>query len=163
MDYDIVVFWFICLSSLVGLLGAFARLRTAARGWIVVYLCILLILCLGRLWHESVLIYIAAGLWFLLVVLPSVLASVYYRYVLQQKYGIARRLAWIIGFLHPADSWRQHSEIIRALEMAHSGRTDEAIKNLQELQKLESFLGIAATLNLFRLTSRWEDLLRWEA
>jgi hypothetical protein len=49
MDSEIALFWLVCLSCLSGLVVVIARARAAGRGWIVVYLAILLVSVLGWL------------------------------------------------------------------------------------------------------------------
>src|SRR4051812_45792485 len=119
METDVAVFWLLVLTCISGLITVINRLRSAAFGWGVVYVGILLISLIGWLLGKSGLIYAGLTIWVVLVLLPALLSRVYLRHFLQQRYGAAYRIARIIRLLHPADGWIQQPEIIRALETAH--------------------------------------------
>ena len=162
METDIVLFWFVVLSCISGLVVMTTRLRSAALGWVILYLAILLIAVLGWVLETNGLIYAAFGIWLLLVLLPAMLSKLYYRHSLQQQYSTARRIARIISWLHPADGWRQQPEIIRALELAQQGNLTAATDTLRRFQGTKSLIGLAAVTNLYRLTNQWEELLIYE-
>ena len=79
MDYDIVIFWLVCFSCLAGLAVTWMRVRFAAPGWIVLYLAVLLLSVTGWLWEQPAIIYAAAAMWFLLVLLPGLIGRLYNR------------------------------------------------------------------------------------
>ena len=163
MDYDIVLFWLVCLSCLAGLVVMWMRVRFAAPGWAVLYLAILLLSVGGWLGEQPAIIYTAAAIWLLLVLLPGLIGRLYQRRFMQQRYSAARRLARIISWLHPADGWRQLPKILRAIELAQQGDLAAASETLNRFQEVKSMIGLAAVVNLYRITNQWEELLLWHA
>jgi rhomboid family protein len=162
MDYDLFIFWFLCFSCLAGLVAALTRVRSAGSGWVVLFLVILAVAVTGWLLDQGALIYIAAGMWLLFVLLPGLLARVYQRRVLEQRFPAARRLATILSWLHPVDGLRQQPQIIRALELAQRGETAAALATLERFRGVKSLIAQAAILHLYRITSRWEEMILWE-
>ena len=132
MDADILIFWFVFFSSVSGLAVALKRFRHGGTGWVVVFGCILLVAVTGLLGRLSAFVYTAAGMWLLLVLGPGLIARFYHRYILQDRYGAARRLAKIIRWLHPADGWREQPEILDALELAQRGELPAALEIVRQ-------------------------------
>ena len=163
MDYSIVTFWLVVSSCLAGMMATWTRVRLAGRGWLVVYLAILLLSVTGWLLEQAAIIYAAAALWFVLVLLPGWIGSRYNRHFMQQDYVRARRLAEIIRWLHPADGWRDLPKIIHALELAQKGDLKAASETLNRFQEVKSIIGFAAIINLYRITNRWDELLAWHS
>ena len=163
MDYDIVLFWWVCLSCLLLLAVAWTRGRFAARGWVAVYLAILLVAVSGWWWEQPGPIDTAAAILFLFVLLPAWIAKLCQRRFLQQQYPAARRLAQIAAWLHPADGWREQPKIIRALELAKQGDLAAAADALKRFQNVKSVIGLAAVANLYWMANEWEELLAWHA
>jgi len=161
MELDVVVFWFVVLSCLSGLVVALSRIRSVGRGWIVLYLGIVVICVAGWFWNKDVLIFTAAAMWILFVLLPGLIGQIYHRKLLQQRYESAYRLARIIGWLHPVDGWREQAKIVRAHEFAQRGELDSAKELLERVQEGRSAINIAAVAGLYRITNQWEELLAW--
>ena len=162
MDYDIILFWLVCLSCLAGLVMSM-RMRFAAPGWAGLLLAILLLSVSGWWLEQPTMIYLAAALWFVFVLLPGLIGRLYQRRFMQQQYAAARRLARIIRWLHPADGWREQPTILHALELAQQGQFTAAAETLQRFQDVQSMIGMTAVVNLYRITNRWEELLLWQA
>ena len=162
METDIVLFWFVLLTCLAGLVVVIARFRSAALGWAGLYCGIMLMAVIGKVFNLTAFIYGALAVWFLLVLLPSLLARVFYRYLLQQRYAPARRLARLISWLHPGDGWRQQPEVIYALQLAQQGDLTAATEMLGRLREAKSVIGLAAVAHFFRLTGQWEEFLAWQ-
>jgi rhomboid protease GluP len=162
MEYEVIIFWLVCLSCLSGLVVVATHVRSAGWGWLVLYLVILGVAVCGWWWHQNALVYAALALWGLLVVGPGLLSRLYLRRFLQQRYGAAGRVARLISWLHPADGWRQQPQIVRALELAQRGDFAAATETLQRFQGTHSLVGLAALTHLYRLTNQWEELLRWQ-
>ena len=161
MDNDIVIFWFIFFVCVSALFVVARRIRSAAWGWATVYLVILVTDLLGRFWAHG-LIYAAGALWMLLVLIPGLAARFYYQRVLQERYGAAYKFARVIRWLHPADGWNQQPEIVRAVDLAQRGELTAAQATLERFQQVKSVTGLAAMVNLYRITSRWEEFRVWE-
>jgi rhomboid protease GluP len=163
MDYDIVIFWIVCFSCLAGAIVAWRRMRFAARGWIALYLSVLLLAVAGSWLDRPLMIRSAAAIWFVFLVLPGLIGKLYYRRFVQQNYASARRLARIISWLHPADDWTKVPEIIHALELAQQGNIAAATEVLERYQDVKSQIGLMAMVNYYRITNQWEELLPWLA
>ncbi len=142
---------------------ALVRGRSVGPGRMVVYLVILLVAVAGWLSEKNALIYTSAAMWFLLVLLPGLIGRLYHRRFMQQQYSAARKLARIISWLHPVDGWRELPEIMRALELAQQGDLTAASETLKRFRELKSVVGLAAIINLYRITNQWEELLAWTA
>jgi rhomboid protease GluP len=125
------------------------------------YGAILLLALAGKLLEIGALIYGAGAMWLLLVVLPGFLSRFYYRCFFQQRYLAARRVARLISVLHPADGWLEIPQVLRALEVAQKGDVTAATEALRRIQGVKSVIGVAAVMNLYRLTNRWEELVTW--
>jgi rhomboid protease GluP len=156
-----ILFWIVAIPTLSLLYSAVRHERAAARGWIIKSVAILVVLMCAAQFHSTKLIYLAAGLWLLFVLLPNLLAKPYNKYIIEQEFTSARRLARFISFLHPFDGWREQPRIVHALELAQQGHTDDAVKILHEFQRLTSPSAIVAMVNLFRITYQWEEFLAW--
>lgn len=163
METDLVIFWFVCLACLSGLVVLIKRHRSGVRGWISLYGAILLLALAGKFLAKSVFIYGAGVMWLLFIMLPGFLSKLYYRCFLQQRYRLARHVARLIGVFHPADGWLQIPHVLRALEFAQQGDVTAATDALRRMQRVRSVIGLAAVINLCRITNRWEDLLAWQA
>jgi rhomboid protease GluP len=126
-------------------------------------LAILLLAVTGWLLEHAAIIYLAAALWFPLVLLPGLIGKLCDRRFMQQDYAGARRLAQIIRWLHPADGWIEMPTIIHALELAQKGELTAASETLNRFQEVKSIIGLAAIINLYRITNRWDELLAWQS
>ncbi len=162
MDLEVILFWFVLIACLSGLVAVGRRARSAGWGWLIVFLMILLV-DLGGWFGERALIYIAFGLWILLVVVPGLISRTYFQRILQQRYTEASRLARVISWLHPADGWREQPRLIRAVGLAQRGELTEALATLKRFQHLKSAVGMIAVANLYRITQQWEEFRQWES
>lgn len=161
MDSEIVIFWLVCLSCVTGLV--MTRVQSGSRGLVVAYLLILAVCGAGKLLGRSLLIYASGVMWLGFALIPGLLSRVYFRCLLQQRFGAARRLARLIGWLHPVGGWGQLTGVIRAQELAQRGDFASALKLLECYEQDESAAGLSATAQAYRLSARWEDLLVWAA
>lgn len=163
MDYTFVLFWLVSLSCLAGLVVTWINLRFTVPGWMAVYLAVLLLSVAGWLCEYPAIINAAAFLWFLLIMLPGLIARLYNRRLTQQDYGAARRLARIVRWLHPVDDYRELPKVIHALELAQQGDLVTARDMLNRFQNVHSLVGMSAILNLYRITNQWQELLAWQS
>ncbi|HEV2208093.1 MAG TPA: rhomboid family intramembrane serine protease [Verrucomicrobiae bacterium] len=164
MDNDVVLFWFVCFACAWPMVVIRARGQTAvARGWICIYAGILVVCVTGWWLHLHSLIYVAAALWACLVLTPGLLTMAYSKQFFLQQYGAAYRLARLIGWMHPADGWRERPRIVLALDLVQRGELAGGSQILQELQQEKSLNGLAATVQLYRLTCQWDELVAWAA
>ena len=163
MDNDLVIFWCVFFYALVGMVMTLARFGLSMIGWVVLYLAILFIAVFGELEEQKTCIHVAAAMWLIFVLLPGLVGRLYSRRFLQQQYSAAFRLARVLSWLHPADGWRQQPEIVHALDLAQRGELPEAVGILNRFQNVKSLMGMAAMINLYRITNQWEELLAWQA
>lgn len=161
MDPSIVTFWLVVSLCVAGMTATWTRMRFAACGWLAVCLAILLVAVAGWLLEQAALVYVAAALWCLLVLLPGLIGNGFDRRFMRQDYAGARRLARIIRWLHPADGWIELPTMINALELAQKGELTAASETLDRFRGVKSLVGQAAIMNLYRITSRWDELLAW--
>ncbi len=161
MDHGLVTFWFVVATCLLGMAAVWTHTRFAGLGWLVVYSVILLLAVLGRSLEQGAVVYSAAALWALFVLLPGLIGRVYNRRFMQQDYVGARRVAQVIRLLHPADGWIEMPKIIDALELAKRGELTAASETLNRFREVKSTIGQVAIVNLYRITNRWDELLTW--
>src|SRR5262249_33851112 len=79
----------------------------------------------------------------------------------RHRFGTARWIAWWMRVLHPADGWRQLPEMMRALALAQRGEEAAALKIFQRFEGVTTASGLLATVELYRITQRWEGLMEW--
>ena len=139
------------------------RVRFTTPGWMVVYLAILLLSLAGWRWEQPAIINAAAVLWFLLILLPGLITRPFNRFIIQQRYAAARRLARILSWLHPADGCRDLPKIVHALELAQHGDLTAASEMLKRFQEVKTLIGLTAMANLYRITNQWEEFLVWQS
>ena len=163
MDYTTVIFWLVCFSSLSGLAKVLKQIHSVGSGWVVVYLTILLVSTIGLVCQQPTLIYAGAAMFLLLVLAPGLIGRLYQQRVMQQRYSAAARLARMISWLHPVDGWREQPKIIHALELAHRGEFQSASEILRRYEGVKSLVGMAAVINLYRVTNQWEELMLWQS
>ena len=122
---------------------------------------ILIVLMFASQLQSRRLVYYAAALWVVLVLLPNLLIHRYNKYTFDQEYAAARRIARIISILHPFDGWLEQPRITHALELAKQGDIESAKKILNEFRDATSPGRITAIVNFYRITHQWEELLAW--
>jgi rhomboid protease GluP len=163
MDNDLIIFWCLFFYVLVGLTMTLVRVRSGRRGWIALYLVSLCVAVFGQLEKQKACLYVAVAMWLVLILLPGLIVRLYTRQFLQQHYSAAFRSARVLSWLHPADGWRELPEVVHALDLAQRGELAAALEILNRFQNVNSPTGMAAVINLYRLTHQWEELLAWNA
>ena len=161
IEYHIFIFWFVALACGSGLAMLALRPRMAKRGWLLAYVSTLAVAVMGWWRESSLLVYVSALLWMFFILLPAYLSGRYHQRLLQQRYGSARRLAWVIAWLHPADGWREQPRVVEALELGFRGQFTEAKELLNRVQEGTPDTALAAGVHFYRITSQWEELLEW--
>jgi rhomboid protease GluP len=94
----------------------------------------------------------------LLVIIPVQGTKLTSRLVFTQRYGLLRRLTLFLRLLHPVPYWREENQFYKALELAHSGHTDEAITLLDQIKSTGSAMATSADHYRFRLRWDWQGL-----
>jgi len=161
MDPNSVLTWIVAASSGVTLIRLLRLPPSPAyRRWIAVNLLLLGVVGVGLVIFPEYVGYLAVGPWFLFALVPGIASRFIQRWSLQQRYGRARRLSLIVGWLHPVKGWLKHLELLRALELASAGDLPTAQRILEQLRDDET-LGLVAKVHLFRLGGQWEQALQW--
>ncbi len=136
MDTDLVIFWLVVLYCLSGIITAVRRMKQAGmQGWPLLQGVILIIAVAGKELGLASLIYVAAGMWVLLVLVPGLLGARCNQLVVQQRYATARHVARLMSWLHPTAMLRAHSDLVRGLELAHRGDTAGAEQHPRALRQ----------------------------
>jgi rhomboid protease GluP len=156
-----ILLWIAGLSSASGLIGLLRARAWHSRGWIVVYALVLAAVLVGWWWWPEVVGYLAGGLWALLVLLPILGTRWIQREVERQRFGRALLIARLLGWLHPADGWRERPLLLEALKRTQQGDVEGAHRLLLECQASGTPLGRNAQMQLWRLSGRWEDIVSW--
>ena len=162
MDFDTILFWFVMLSCLSALLRTLTNLRLLGWDWVLVYLTVLAVTGAGGWWNSPPAIYAGGILWGVTVLVPALLARFYLRWVLQQRYGPARKLAKLAGWLHPMGGWRRQTTVLRALELAQEGKVEAGLQMLETCQQTKGSLAQMARSHFYRLSQRWEEFIAWQ-
>jgi rhomboid protease GluP len=163
MDDTDIFFWIVLIPTLSTFVTALIRHRSSAQGWIAVSGTILGVLFFAWLRRDNTLVYVALGLWVLLVIVPGTLARTYNARLLQQRYRSAYNFARVISIFHPFDGWREQPKIVRALDLAFQDDVAGAVEILKRFQHVVSPAAHTAMINLYRITNRWEEFLAWAA
>ncbi|ARV58705.1 rhomboid family intramembrane serine protease [Nostocales cyanobacterium HT-58-2] len=161
MDLNHILIWIVCLSCFSTMTSASRISAQNNRGWVIVSGFILIVIAILCYFTPSISGLIGACLWGILVIVPSLGNRKVDRLVAQQDFGYASRVARFISWLHPLDGWREQPEVLRALELGQRGSVAEAVAILNRHQTATTSTGRAATVTLYQMEARWEELLVW--
>jgi rhomboid protease GluP len=64
----------------------------------------------------------------------------------------------VLSVLHPSQAARSQARVLRAMELAHAGRVNEASELFAERSALDTPMGRTARIQLLRLEGQWEEL-----
>jgi rhomboid protease GluP len=162
---ELHLFWVVVAVCALGLARLIAADRSELRGAMVV--CVGILTLAGVSWlvipAHSEAIVVAA--WIVFMVAPALLSRLMVRRIMQERYGSARALAWIVGVLHPFDSTRRLPCVLDALEAARQGETGRAsamLLNLENDPRASASARNIARGHRLRLTRDWEAFLDGE-
>ncbi len=159
MDFNQLLLWFVVCSCVVLLIRAL--LFRQKRGWFVVYSLILASSGIAWLFLPHLAGWFAFSLWLLFLWLPLVGFLKVNQMLDEQKYTSARQLATYLRWLHPADGWLEQPQVLRALELGRDGKIPEAFAHLNRYQGVSTKASRKATVLLYVMDARWEELLVW--
>jgi rhomboid protease GluP len=137
------------------------RSRRTPRGWLVVAGIILAVLAGTYLLIPAVAGLVSGSLWLVLVAVPLIGFAQVNRLTSQENYRLARQVAEIVKWLHPADGFVEFAKMLQGLELAQHGKMEPAIALLNQYQSSKTASGRMATALFYRLTARWDEYIRW--
>lgn len=161
MDLNNLLIWIIGFWCIVLLIWLTRIPFNQLRGWVIVTLFILAVT--GGIFYlnPNVAGLIGGSLWMILILLPLNGMKKASQLISVGRYGEASKLMKRLRWLHPADGWIEQPELLRALEMGQRGNMADAMKILNRYQTNATPIGRNATVLLYRMGSRWEELLLW--
>ncbi|MCA9108517.1 MAG: rhomboid family intramembrane serine protease [Planctomycetaceae bacterium] len=149
------------MSCSLNLLYTMRGLGRPQRGWQGILLGLLVTGGIGLLTIPDLAGYVVGTAWLLLVIFPGLIQRLSSRMIARRRYGLALWCARVSSWLHPLDGWRDHPEVIRALQQLHAGQTEEAKAILEKLGRLDTSVGRMAMMVECQQTGGWEQLLSW--
>lgn len=153
--------WTIYFSCIFFLIRSIGLPFKDTGGWIIINGFILVVTTTMLYLNFPLSTLISGSLWIIFVVIPFIGMRKVNQLLYQERYREGGRLMAILRWLHPADGWLEQPEIIRALELGHSGNMSEAIDILNKYKNQTNSMGRSATGLLYRMAARWEELLQW--
>ena len=96
-----ILFWILSFATLSLLYSSVRHENSAGRGWMIKSVAILIVLMFASQLQSRRLVYYGAALWLVLVLLPNLLIHRYNKYIFDQDFAAARRMARFISILHP--------------------------------------------------------------
>lgn len=161
MDLNQLLLWMTGVSCGLNLMYTLRSPGRPQRGWQRILLGLLVTAGIGLLAVPDIAGYIVGSAWLLFVLLPGLIQRLSTRFITQRNYGLALWCARVSSWLHPFDYWRDHPDIIRALQWLNEGRTDEAKAILLKLGRLDTSVGRMAMMIECQQMGGWEQLLAW--
>lgn len=137
------------------------QFRRLPRGWLVVSLSILVVLAITYVVVPNQAGLISGSLWFVLILLPLLGYAKINQWVLQERYRQARRMAIVVGWLHPADGFVEYPQLLKGLELGKQGKFDQAEKIFSKYQTANTPTGRNTTVMMYRMGARWHELIEW--
>ncbi len=161
LDPNTILLLVVGLNSAAGLLVHALRLRFRFVGWAVAHGLVLAISGLLYLAAPGIAGFVAAAVWFPVVLLPLLLSRWLGRLLVTRRYDLAELVCRIMAILHPADGLRSYPECIRVLGQIHSGDLEGARRRLEAQTDRSGTLARFATIHLLRAEGKWEELATW--
>jgi rhomboid protease GluP len=160
IDLNHILLFIACISPLV-MLGQTLRRGGLFRAWRFASLAVLLVTGGAWLVNADTAGFVGGGAWLALLLVPAIGIRKVSELAVQQRYGLARRWAGPLRFLHPAAALRAQAELLRALELAQAGNFPAALARLAPLRNNHTNVGRQAIAQSFRLRGEWANLVGW--
>jgi len=159
MDLNHLLIWTVaagCGMTLLQLPWQFRFWKSAA---VPVALLLLLGLCVYFVPAYAGLI---SGSLFILLMLVPAWGSAALNSLLQRRwYRAARLVSWLLAVVRPDRDARQLPQVIRAMQLAQSGRRDRAVELLDPIASGDNPLGRMAMVLQTRFSGHWQAFLDW--
>lgn len=158
MDVNTLLLWIAGIGC-IGFGVRTAAMRSAqVRSWVLVCAAILLITASAWVWWPQYAGFVAAVLWFCLVIVPNWGAGWVHRLIARRRFGLAARVANVIWVLHPNRVMRDLPHYVAALQRADRGEDALGATPQQAAQSTSSLQRFAYAQRL-RAQWRWQELL----
>ncbi len=154
MSIEIVILQIVAISCIAILLRSKKN-----QGWSLVAASILVIMAIGWRLNAQWTVGLVAMLWTIGIGLPIFGMAQIAKLRLQEKYGPARLIANGVRLLHPGDGWWNYPQMLQALELAHQGNLDGALKLLEPMQSIGNYDGRLAIATIHSLQAQWDAYL----
>jgi rhomboid protease GluP len=153
---------FIAIASPVVLLARLVALRESRPpGWVAASVIVLFGAAGCWLLRPAIAGYLGGALWALLLLAPSLLERCIASLLLEKRYARARSLSFVRRVLHPWNRSADFSSLLRALELARSGKLPAALDRLATLRLSSTAAGSRAIAYTYALTGNWSGLAEW--
>lgn len=159
-DLNQILLFVACVSPLVVLVRTWKR-AIFNRGWRLVALAVLGATAVAWWIDPGHAGFIGGGVWFLFLFLPAAGLHKAAELASDERYLSARRLFDLLRFLHPVRAVRDERALLRALELAQKGKSDEALQMLDAVGRGNSRVAVQAIAQTLRIRGDWEGLLAW--
>jgi rhomboid protease GluP len=160
IDLNHILLFIACISPLV-MLGQTLRRGGLFRAWRLASLAVLFVTGGAWLINADTAGFVGGGAWLALLLVPAIGIRKVSELAVQQRYGLARRWAGPLRFLHPAAALRAQAELLRALEVAQAGNFSAAQAILAPLRNNHTNVGRQAIAQSYRLRGEWTNLVGW--
>jgi rhomboid protease GluP len=151
----------VATSAIAAIVRALRVSPSLLVGWIGKNVFVLAVLGVCFFLAHRIAGYLAAALWAVLVLAPTLLQRLVVRASIQQKHGRARMIARVVAVLHPFDGFLEQGELYRGLDAAQRGEVDAAAEIFDRLRQKKSVLSKVAAMHFFRVTERWQEFADW--
>ncbi len=131
------------------------------RGWKLMSILVLLILVGTVSQRMPYAVWIASAIWLFLIGIPLLGYGRVNRWVRQEKYERASKLAATLRWFHPMDGMFSYAKLLQALALGHQGKFQEAEALLRKYSTPKTSIGRMAIASLYRMGARWDELLAW--
>jgi rhomboid protease GluP len=157
MGFDTFVIQLVCLSCI------FLVLRAAVvpRGWVVLAGAILGVTIATFFLAPAYTVWLAGGLWLVLILIPLLGMAQVNRLVAQEQYRQASHIAGLWRWLHPLDGLMEYPALLHGLDLGQQGRMEEALQVFRHHQTAATANGRMATMLLYRMGANWQEALQW--
>jgi rhomboid protease GluP len=161
MSWNDVLLWFVALSSLIPVLSGVLPGRSRSAPQIILSLMVLVATGGLYLWRPEVAGYIGGALYFVLLLVPALIARWVFRRSLAQNYHQAAQGARWLHRLFPFYGWGRTAEFFHGIDVAWRGDLKAAEAIFARLADDATPDGRNAAFNLRRIRNEWPALREW--
>ncbi|MEQ9667607.1 rhomboid family intramembrane serine protease [Coleofasciculus sp. G2-EDA-02] len=166
MDINQLLLWIVCTSCILNIIVGMRRARISdsapyIHSWMIVSGLVLATTAILYVITPENAGWIGGGLWGLLILMPILGFRLMNQLAYQERFGAASRLGKLLCWLHPAQNWRQFSELLDTLEQLKQGSTTEATAIINRYKTTNRPLVRHTIATLYKMEARWQELREW--